>query len=213
VLSSVYTVPRFHGGFATNLGSRIVTGIGISAIVAYQSGSVINTQTGVDVNGDGITNDRPVLENPNAPVGTFAVKGTDWYAANIPGNGAGVYCDGRYLNTPSNPVSCHPVALSNVQYYIGDRNVSNPGAISRDSSYTPGSFQNDFTAARTFKTFEGQDFLFRAECFNCMSHANTGIPAASLYTSSNSPTATSFLQYPQTAAGGRTLRFFVRYEF
>jgi hypothetical protein len=224
VLSTVYNVPRFHGdSLAMKLTNDVVSGIGISAIIAFQTGSVVNVQSGFDINGDGVSNDRPVLENPNAPFGSFAVKASDFYSAAGQNPLSGQYCDGTYINNstvkstafPNGGSFCRPVNLSDVHYYLGDKNVQN-NSIRRNDLYTPGAFSNDFTAAKTFKTFEHQDFLFRAECFNCMNHANTGIPAAILDTATNTPASvgtTTFISYAPTAAGGRTLRFFVRYEF
>ena len=196
----------------------------LSGIVGFQTGSVINIQDGLDINGDGVTNDRPVLENKSAPINTFAVRGTDYYSA-AQGGVAGVYCDGTYLanafsknpSTGANDAVCHPVALSSVHFYVGDR-YSQGNTINRNAAYTPGIFQGDIALLRTFKITERHDIAFRGECFNCLNHANTGVPNATLYSSGNQPNAAgyslnTFFNYAPTTSGARTIRVFVRYEF
>ena len=225
VLSTVYNVPKLHGdSFATKLSNDVIGGIVISGIVAYQSGSVVNIQTGYDINGDGVTNDRPVLSNPNAPLATFSVRAADFYAAAGQNVTGATYCDGAFIlnsTVPSNGYPnggnvCRPVNYTDQHFFLGAKNTQNP-SIGRNIFYTPGTFQNDFTAGKTFKTFEHQDLLFRAECFDCMNHANSGIPAGTLYAATNTPagagTTSTFLANAPTTSGGRTLRFYARYEF
>jgi hypothetical protein len=224
VLSTVYAIPTWHAAHALRAAAYAVNGFQFSAIVGFQSGSVINLQDGLDINGDGVTNDRPVLENKAAPINTFAVRSTDYYST-ATGAAAGVYCDGTYLAnglakngvTGANDQFCHPVLLSSVHFYAGDRYSQN-NTINRDAYYTPGTFQGDAALARTFKIGDRQDFAFRGECFNCMNHANTGVPNATLYSSGNQPSApgyslNTFFNYAPTTSGSRTIRIFLRYEF
>ena len=225
VLSLVYNTPTYH---ATNGFGKIVAALvntyELSTITAFQTGSAINVQTGLDINGDGVTNDRPVLTNKNAPINTFSVRAADFYSApNNPTNAA--YCDGSFINSPTNPVNntnqgyCHPVTLAQDHFYIGTRNQQNPNTLSRNFDYTPGVLtNNDFTAQRSFHVYEGQRLDFRAEVFNALNHANTGIPTLSLYSSNLQPVEVgygrgAFFNYAATGIGGRTLRFFVKYQF
>ena len=226
VLSTVYNVPTIHASSAIGKGlAYAVNGFQLSSIISFQTGSVINVQDGVDINGDGVTNDRPVLMNAAAPLGTFAVRGTDFYSV-AQGGVAGQYCDGRYvLNgqtknavTALNDKFCHPVALSAVQYYVGDAYVQNR-SITRNASYTPGVFMGDAALQRAFKIGERQDFQFRGECYNFLNHANTGVPNATLESAGNFPNApgytgvNTFLNYAPTTSGARTIRLFLKYEF
>jgi hypothetical protein len=59
---------------------------------------------------------------------------------------------------------------------------------------------------------------FRAESFDVLNHANTGVPSFSLYGSTLLPIAPgygrgTFANYASTGSGGRILRFFVKYTF
>ncbi len=55
----------------------IVNGWTFSGITTFQSGQPINVEIGYDWNGDGISNDRPILLNKNAPITNWAIKGDD----------------------------------------------------------------------------------------------------------------------------------------
>jgi len=94
VASVVYNTPTFHwgGGFKSVL-AHIANNYTVSDITSFQTGSVYNVFAGLDVNGDGITNDRPVLTNASAPINTFSVAASTFY-----GGPAGTYCDGSYVN-------------------------------------------------------------------------------------------------------------------
>lgn len=223
-LSYVYNPPTLHATGYAKFANYAANGWQLSGIVAYQAGTVINTQVGLDINGDGITNDRPVLENASAPFGTYAIRGIDGYSA-AKGGVPGVYCDGQYYSnavsknsvTGANDQFCHPVALSSVHWYIGDNAVQS-ATISRNSAYTPGTFQGDIALLRTIKITERHDIAFRGECYNCLNHANTGIPNATLNSAGNQPNApgyslNTFYNYAPTASGNRSIRIFLRYEF
>jgi hypothetical protein len=225
VLSTVYNFPIWHAAHALRAAAYAVNGFQFSSIVSFQTGSVINIQDGLDINGDGVTNDRPVLENNSAPINTFAVRAVDYYAGSAAAT-AGSYCDGTYVGNGlaknaatggTNDQFCHVVALSSVHFFAGNRYSQN-ASIRRNAYYTPGVFSGDAALARTFKITERQDFAFRGECFNCLNHANTGIPNATLYSSGNQPNApgyslNTFFNYAPTTSGARTLRIFLRYEF
>lgn len=224
VLSAVYNVPTWHASNNLKYLAYAVNGFEFNTVVSFQTGTVINVQTGIDINGDSITNDRPVLSNKSAPIYSWAVKGTDFYSA-AQGGVPGVYCDGTYYTngvsknpvTGANDAFCHPVSLSSVHWYAGDRYTQN-NTISRNADFTPGIFTGDISMLRTFKITEHQDFAFRGECFNCLNHANTGIPNATLYSSGNQPVApgyslNTFYNYAPTTSGNRSIRIFLRYEF
>jgi hypothetical protein len=226
VLSYVYSIPNAHfgSGMAGKAAEYAVNGFQLSSIVSFQTGSVINVQDGLDINGDGVTNDRPVLINKSAPINTFAVLSTDYYSA-AAGAAPGVYCDGTYLANAltKNPVTgandnyCHQVSLSSVHFFAGNRYTQN-FTINRNADYTPGTFSGDMALQRAFKIRESMDFQFRGECYNCLNHANTGVPNATLYSSGNQPSApgyslNTFYNYAPTTSGARTIRIFLKYEF
>lgn len=221
----VYNSPTFHPqGLVKGILAHVANNYTLSAIPSAQSGSVYNVQTGFDINNDGINNDRPVLTNSRAPINTFSVLATDFYSA-AQGATAGGYCDGSYLNNAlsKNPATgasdafCHPVAPTQLHYFLGKRNAQN-ATIGRNAGITPGINNVDMAVARTFRVGERQGLAFRAESFNVLNHANTGIPNFTLYGTTLLPIATNygrgtFANYASTGTGNRTLRFYLRYSF
>lgn len=217
VISAVYELPKWNAEGSMKILAAAYNGFSISGIVAYQSGTPYNVELGTyDFNGDGITNDRPVLSNPNAPFASFGVNASDFYG----GFPAGTLCDGAYISNANKTADkfCHVVLPSQVRFITGpyQAGVQN-NTIARNAFITPGIFSNDFTAGRTFKLYESASFDFRAECFDCMNHANTGVPNALLFAGDipNAPgyKPQSFGNLAPTTSGGRTLRFFGRIQF
>jgi outer membrane receptor protein involved in Fe transport len=224
VLSFVYAIPKWHADGAMKIAGYVVNGFQLSGIVSFQTGSVMNLQTNQDQNGDGIVNDRPVLANKNAPYNSFAVRQIDGYPT-APGSSPNVYCDGTYVanglaknpSTGANDQFCHVVTLDQVHFYMGAKNTQNT-TISRNTGYTPGVLQNDISIQRNFPIHESHSVDFRAEMFNFLNHANTGIPNLLLQSTSNQPVAAGYTQgtfnyFPPTATGNRSIRFFLKYSF
>jgi hypothetical protein len=213
----IYTTPSLQWEGKKRLLAHILNNYTVSTIPQFQSGSVYNVEVGLDINNDGISNDRPVLANASAPVNTWAIDSTYAYTK-AQGAAPGVYCDGSYVaNAKSGDAFCHPVTLDQVHWYAGHYAQQN-NTVSRDLGITPGLWLVDAAAERTFKLTERQGLSFRAESFNVLNHANTGVPSFTLYGSSLLPIATgygrgTFANYASTQAGGRTLRFFLRYAF
>lgn len=213
----VYQTPVYHWSGVAAIAAHIINNYTISAIPSYQSGSVYNVQVGLDVNNDGITNDRPVLTNPNAPLASFSVPSQTFYTTQQ-GAGPGIYCDGSYvLNYHTGDNFCHTVSLNQMHYYLGNYGTQN-ATIGRNAGITPGQWNVDGAVQREFKIGERQGVSFRAESFNVLNHANTGIPSFTLYGSTLQPnaagyTAGTFANYGSTQSGGRSLRFFLRYAF
>ena len=213
----VYTTPSLHWSGFKSIAAHILNNYTISTIPSYESGSVYNVQAGLDVNNDGISNDRPVLTNPSAPLNTFSVPSQTFYSA-AQGAGPGIYCDGSYvLNALKQDAFCHVVNLSQEHFYLGNYGTQN-NTIGRDSGVTPGQWNVDASAERDFKIGERQGLSFRAESFNVLNHANTGVPSFTLYGSTLLPIAPlygrgTFANYASTQAGARSLRFYLRYSF
>jgi hypothetical protein len=217
VMTLVYNSPSFSFSGPKGILGHIISNYSVGTIPSFQSGSVINLQAGLDINNDGISNDRPVLTNASAPINTFSVLSTDFYTA-AKGAGAGIYCDGSYvLNALAADAFCHPVTVNQMHFYLGTRNTQN-ATISRNALYTPGRFDMDMNLQREFKVGERQGITVRAEAFNVLNHANTGIPSFTLYGSTLLPIAAgygrgTFANYASTGSGGRNLRIFVKYSF
>lgn len=215
----VYTTPSLHWEGSKSLIAHILNNYTISAIPSYQSGSVYNVFVGLDINNDGISNDRPVLANKNAPINTWALDSTMVYTA-AQGAGPGILCDGSYYaNAKSADNYCHPLTLDQVHWYAGHYAQQN-NTIGRNIGISPGQWNVDGAAERTFKLTERQGISFRAESFNVLNHANVGntLPSFTLYGSSLLPIAPgygrgTFANFASVQSGGRTLRFFLRYAF
>jgi hypothetical protein len=217
VLSTAYALPKWHAEGMQKIAADVVNGFQISAIVSYQSGSTYNVQLGTyDWNGDGISNDRPILSNPNAPFASFGVNASDFYGGLPPGT----LCDGSYVSNYNKTADrfCHIVTADQVRFITGPyQSGTQSRTIGRNAFVTPGVFSNDFTVQRSFHLYERSSFDFRAECFDCMNHANTGIPNSTLF-SGLIPNAAGystqqFGNLAPTASGGRNLRFLGRIQF
>lgn len=213
----VYTTPSLHWEGAKSIFAHILNNYTISTIPQFQTGSAYNVQVGLDMNNDGITNDRPVLANPSAPVNTWAIDSTYAYST-AQGAAPGVLCDGSYVaNAKSGDAFCHKVTLDQVHWYSGHYAQQN-STIGRNIGITPGQWLVDGAVQRSFRITERHDVSFRAESFNIFNHANTGVPSFTLYGSSLLPIATgygrgTFANYASTQSGARNLRFFLRYAF
>lgn len=209
----IYTTPSFHWDGAKSILAHILNNYTVSAIPSFQSGSVYNVQVGLDINNDGISNDRAVLANPSAPINSWAIDASYAY-----GGPSGVLCDGSYVaNAKSGDAYCHPVTLSQVHWYAGHYAQQN-NTIGRNAGITPGQWNLDGAVQREFKITERHALAFRAESFNVLNHANTGVPNFTLYGSSLLPIAPgygrgTFANYASTQSGARNLRFFLRYSF
>jgi len=224
VLSTVYSVPKWRTSGYKKALADVVNGFQVSTIISFQSGSVLNVLDGLDVNGDGVNNDRPVLSNATAPVGSFGVRAVDYYSGTVAATNGSI-CDGTYLANAysKNPVTgvndnfCHVVDPNTVHYLFGTRYTQN-NTIRRNSNYSPGVFSGDASIQRTFPIYEKIAFDFRGELYNFLNHANTGIPNAILYSAGNQPNAVgysfnTFLNYAPTTTGARTVRFFLKLSF
>lgn len=200
--------------------SKVVNDWQVSTITSLQSGSVYDVHVGIDMNYDSVSNDRPVLANPKAPITSFAVPGSAFF-------GVSGYCDGSYYyNYVSSSLrACHPVTLDQVHWYAGDYAVNTNKIIGRNASYTPGIFNSDVSVQRSFHYRERHALSVRAEMFNWLNHGNTGIPSFTLMgTGSSYPYPsdsyysshgyyTNFGNYPSSVAGNRSVRIYAIYQF
>lgn len=203
-LSYVYDIPNFkkNDEMLMKAIGYITNDWQLSGTTAFQAGNPVNVQVGYDSNGDGITNDRPNLGNPNAPLTTFG-----WDGAWNGGLPSGQVCAGPQFYVGP----CTPVAASTVHWIVPAPGTN--GNVPRDSIVVPGSALWNFSILRRVKIHENHQIEFRTEMFNAFNHANTGTPNATLVTGIPFTGNTSFLQYPQTIAGGRTIRFWLKYSF
>jgi hypothetical protein len=212
VFSYVYAIPKW--GEAPRGVGEVVNGWQISGVSQFQSGNPANVEisNAYDWNGDGISNDRPEVGNPKAPLASFAVPGDDpFWGLGTP---SGTYCDGpSALNTYN---ACIPVARNSVHWVLPEYGTrGNP--VGRNNVILRGFEQWNFSAQKSFKTWKEQSFDFRAEMFDVFNHGNTGTPNLQIFTgfagTSNGSPQNIFGSYAPTVTGHRTIRMYFRYAF
>ncbi len=217
-LTYVWAPPLWHTTGGMKVLGNVANHWTISGITSFQSGTPMNVESGYDSNGDGITNDRPILGNPKAPLQTYAWDDAWWY-----GVSSGTYCSGPsfyYTNLP-----CEPVSKDSVHWIIPAFDSRPLKTIGRNSLISPG-YQNwDMSIQRSFPLWrEGTSLDFRSEFFNIFNHGNASDTTdASLGNStlvsgintdawSNNGTNT-FYEFAPTVGGHRNIRFYVKISF
>jgi hypothetical protein len=211
-LTYLYNTPTWHAQGAERFAAAVVNHWTFAGITSVYSGSPINVETGFDWNQDGISNDRPMLSNPKAPLTKWAVHADDFFN-NVP---AGLYCDGAAAWNTNDP--CHAVTLDQVHWVVSPF-ATQGNNIRRNARYAPANQQWDMSLQRGFHIHERHTIDFRAESFNVFNHALTNQPdhhVNATLTSGIFPQGagkTTFLNYPLTNSGGRTLRFLLKYSF
>jgi hypothetical protein len=202
----VYDVPKWNSaqGFATPV-KYLINGWQLSGTTAYQSGAPTNIEVGYDVNGDGITNDRPNLGNLAAPVTSYGVVGS-WFG--LPDS---TICDGPSWWNTNNP--CQPVAANSVHWIVPAQGTA--GNLGRNTGVTPWTQEWNMGIQRTFNIFEKQHFDFRAEMFNLFNHGDVQADniSTSLVTGITGNGTPTFMNNAITVKGHRTIRFLLKYSF
>jgi hypothetical protein len=217
VFSGVYQ-PVWHMGDGARWANHVVNGWTFSGITTFQSGQPINVELGYDWNGDGISNDRPILLTKSAPITNWAIKGDDPIFGF--GLAPGTLCDGpRWWATSDN---CQPVTAANT-HWVASYAGSTQNTVSRNYLFADHTSNTDFSVERAFRTFEHQDFMIRCEALNVFNHGVSGSYNANLITGvpfngtdalgNVYSGATTFADKALTVSGSRTLRFYARYEF
>lgn len=218
VASAVYQPPVWHAGEGLHWAGAVVNGWTFAGITTFQSGQPINVEIGFDWNEDGISNDRPILLNKNAPIQNWAIKGDD----PIQGFGLppGTLCDGPEWWATADP--CHVVTQANTHWVLSYFGTTQ-NTVSRNVLFADHQSNTDFTVERSFRTFEHQDFQLGVQALNVFNHGPTGSYNAQLiggvpfngtdifgnvYSG-----AVTFGDKALTVSGSRVLRIQARYEF
>jgi hypothetical protein len=188
--------------------SYVTRGWQWSGDATFQSGSPETIFDGFDANGDGHSgNDRPNLGNPNAPMTSVGIDGTQFGFTSTPGT---IYPIQPCLNgTPA----CVPEPASTFRYIIqpaGANGFSADGNLGRNTFYGPGQMFYDTAVQRSFKFLERQSFTVRTEFFNAFNHPNLftngGVNSYDLL----SP---NFADIASTISGNRQIKFWLKYSF
>ncbi len=223
VASAVYALPTWHAQGMMRAAGAVLNGFTLSTVTSFQSGNPLNPEIGFHWNQDGISNDRPILLNKNAPITNWAIKGDDPIQGF--GTAPGVLCDGPEWWATGDP--CKVVSAANTHWVLSNFGTTQ-NTIGRNSLTTDHTSNTDLTVQRTFKLTERQALDFRVEGLNVWNQGNTG---------SNNPTpinanlitgvpfngkdntgkafsgAVTFDNRFLTTAGGRSVRLYARYRF
>lgn len=211
VLSYVWQPPVWHTEGAMKLAGNVVNHWSIAGVTQFQTGSPVNVEDGYDTDGDGVSNDRPEVGNPKAPMDTYAFDDS-WYY----GVSDGGLCSGPSLWYTYLP--CETVTPSQVHWIIPAIGTHPANPVSRNSLFTPGLQQWDMNIARDFKLYEKWTLSFRGEFFNIFNHGEPGIPNSTLITGINTDAFSSngtniFADEAPTVSGHRQVRLVTTISF
>lgn len=168
-----------------------------SSIASIESGTPDTVYDGFDVNGDGRANDRPNIGSMSVPLNTNGIDGTQLGLTATPGTYFGLTQDCLNLGI------CNPGPASSFHFLIP---AGGNGTVGRNSLFGPGQIFWDTSVERRFPITEHQSIMFRTEFFNALNHPN-------LYTPTYNLLSPVFNDPGAYILGGRTVKFWLRYEF
>jgi Carboxypeptidase regulatory-like domain len=173
-----------------------------SQITSFDSGTPNTVYDGLDVNLDGHSlNDRPMLGNKSLPITDTGIDGS-WIG----------FPTGAYYSLPIcvyGTGACTPEPASDYRFVIPAQTFGLDGDVRRNSIYGPGQIYSDQSLERKFPIpmgrLENQALTFRAEFFNAFNHPNLFTP--------NFEMIGDYDNTAETISGGRTIKFWLKYEF
>lgn len=188
----------------------ITSGFTLSGIWRIQSGAVETAYlSGFDINGDGVaTNDRPALNNPNAPRSSVAIFND---LCDVPSTTG--YCASDFVT---------PIALSDARFVVDP--TIRTGLVGRNTLRAPTLSRLDLSLTKAikmpFKRWEDHKFEIRMDFFNVFNHPIFTWDAASVGGNSDGDVFNTFFNQPELNGGpNTTLRSFrsgriqLRYSF
>ncbi|MGA2535565.1 MAG: carboxypeptidase-like regulatory domain-containing protein [Terracidiphilus sp.] len=213
VLAYVWSPAVWHTEGAMKVASDVVNHWQVAGITQFQSGSPENVEVGLDVNGDGIGNDRPVVSNPKAPLATYAVDDS-WF--NGPGNSTGTLCSGPSFYYTNNP--CQPVAASSVHWVVPAIGTQALNEVGRNSLIGPGFQQWDMNISRTIPLHDRFNLDVKGEFFNIFNHGEGAVENTTLGTGIvtdqfENNGVNNFANLAPTVTGHRHVRIFIKFSF
>jgi hypothetical protein len=164
VLTYVFAPPVLHTEGGMKVVGNVINHWSIAGITQFQSGTPLNVETGYDTNGDGITNDRPIVSNPKAPLNTYAWDDSWQY-----GTSQGTFCSGPsfwYTYLP-----CEPVSPSSVHWIVPAYGTRPINTVGRNNLIGPGFQVWDMNIQRSFKIWRESTLDIRGSFFNIFNHA------------------------------------------
>jgi hypothetical protein len=217
VLSYTWAPPVWHTQGAMQAVGNVVNRWVFAGISAFQSGSPLNVEDGYDTDGDGVSNDRPVVGNPKAPIASYAFDDSWQY-----GTSQGTLCSGpAFWNTN---LPCEVVSPSSVHWIIPAYGTHPATPVSRNTLFTPGYQQWDMNIARQFKLYENLTMDLRSEFFNIFNHGEAGSSNSNTFENATLTTGavtdayynggTNVFDNPApNIAGHRHIRIVVKFSF
>jgi outer membrane receptor protein involved in Fe transport len=209
----IWELPYVHSteNAALSVLSYVTRGWSWSGTITAQTGNPETISDGFDNNGDGRSgNDRPNLGNPSAPFKSVGIDGTQFGFTATPGTFFPLQACLNGLPT------CAPQPASTFHFIIPASGVN--GNLGRNTYIGPGQWFYNTGVARTFKLHERHQLQFRAEFFNAFNHPNffTDVPniiAPNGFNQIFTLLGPNFGDFPLTIAGGRQIKFWLKYSF
>jgi outer membrane receptor protein involved in Fe transport len=185
----------FHEGVR----GKLLGGFTLSTIFRIQSGNVETPYIGgADLNGDlNAFNDRPVINNPNAPVDSVAFTNA---------------FNGTASTTGYSDVNGNDINPANARFVVDPTLTS--GFAGRNTLRSPYVSRLDLSLGRSFKIpftkWESDRFEIRVEFFNVLNHPSF---TYDLYFADGNVFNTDFAQPRENEGTNRTGRIQLRYSF
>ncbi|HJT68077.1 MAG TPA: carboxypeptidase regulatory-like domain-containing protein [Pyrinomonadaceae bacterium] len=170
----------------------VTSGFTLSGIWRIQSGAPETAYlNGFDINGDGVaTNDRPALNNPNAPRNSVAIFNDLCDVASPTG-----YCTNDFVT---------PIALNDARFVV-DPNIRT-GIVGRNTLRAPTLNRFDVSLMKSIKMpwLEDHRFEIRMDFFNVFNHPIFTWDAASVGGLSDGDVFNQFFNQPELNGGPNT---------
>ncbi|MDE3180500.1 MAG: hypothetical protein KGM47_12670, partial [Acidobacteriota bacterium] len=203
-VAGAWSLPSPRG----TLPELVAGGWTLSGISTFQGGQPFSVLNSIplgpcaDANGDGIlTNDRPDIGNPNAPVTAVALiddtqcktvdPATQQQYTNFKPSPTG------YFDLTGNPIN--PADARFVQVPLG----TNGGNAGRNILTGPGIFDIDLALIKSFRWGEGRTIELRWEVYDIFNRSNPGFLLGNAFASQAQPTP-GFAFSPRATAAGIT---------
>ena len=188
-MSYIWSLPSPRGALSSLLGGWELSGIG-----TLQSGQPYTALNGIplgacaDANGDGLlTNDRPDIRNPRAPLNSVALLADP----------SCINTSAGYVGLNGQPID--PATAHFVQMPLGGGN----GNAGRNTLVGPGLADLDVAVHKDFKWGESRVIQFRWEVYDVFNRSNPGFALGNVFATDAQPTP-GFAFSPRASAAGVT---------
>jgi hypothetical protein len=146
-LAYLWAIPGPRSGWMT----YALGGWSVAGVTTFQSGTPFTVGNGFDRNNDTVSEDRPDIGNPNAPLNTRAVISTS--------------CTTGYLN-PDSGISVSPLDV----HWVEGTGLPNAATVGRNTLYTGGTNNFDLNLTKSIPLGDKRRLELRWEAFNAFNH-------------------------------------------